>query len=99
MNGVVFYLALAVIAWSIFGRRIGVASLALAVVLAVGIGVSRIYLGYHYLTDVVGGLLAGVAWLLIVGAAFHARPSWWAWSGARISRTRRTDGSDKARAS
>ena len=99
MNGVVFYLALAVIAWSIFGRRIGLASLALAVVLAVGIGVSRIYLGYHYLTDVVGGLLAGVAWLLIVGVAFHARPSWWAWSGARMSRTRRTDGSDKARAS
>src|SRR6266550_2062024 len=98
MNGVVFYLALAVIAWSIFGRRIGLASLALAVVLAIGIGVSRIYLGYHYLTDVVGGLLAGVAWLLIVGAAFHARPSWWAWSGAGTSSTRRTDGSDKARA-
>lgn len=98
MNGVVFYLALAVIAWSIFGRRVGVTSVAVAVVLAIGIGVSRIYLGYHYLTDVVGGLLAGIAWLLIVGAAFRARPAWWTWGGADASRTRATDGPDKARA-
>jgi undecaprenyl-diphosphatase len=98
MNGVVFYIALAVIAWSIFGRRIGLASLVVAVVLAIGIGVSRIYLGYHYLTDVVGGLLAGVAWLLIVGAAFHARPTWWTWGEAGSSRERPTDTHDKARA-
>lgn len=29
------------------------------------IGVSRIYLGVHYPSDVVGGYLAGAAWLLI----------------------------------
>jgi undecaprenyl-diphosphatase len=98
MNGVVFYIALAVIAWSIFGRRIGLASLIVAVVLAIGIGVSRIYLGYHYLTDVAGGLLAGVAWLLIVGAAFHARPTWWTWGGAGASSERASDTHDKARA-
>jgi len=98
MNGVVFYIALAVIAWSIFGRRIGLASLFVAVVLAIGIGVSRIYLGYHYLTDVVGGLLAGVAWLLIVGAAFHARPTWWTWGEPGSSRERPTDTHDKATA-
>jgi undecaprenyl-diphosphatase len=28
------------------------------------IGLSRIYLGRHYLTDVLGGLLLGVAWVL-----------------------------------
>jgi undecaprenyl-diphosphatase len=39
------------------------------------IGTSRIYLGYHYFTDVVGGLLAGAAWLLIVFAAFD--PGLW----------------------
>lgn len=99
MNGVVFYIALAVIAWSIFGRRIGLVSLALAVVLAIGIGVSRIYLGYHYLTDVVGGLLAGIAWLLIVGAAFHARPTWWLWGRVSAQGARETDAPDTARAS
>ena len=76
-NALVFYVALALIGWSIFGRRVGVAAVALAAILAVGVGVSRIYLGYHYLTDVVGGILAGMSWLLIVGAAFRAR--WWSW--------------------
>jgi undecaprenyl-diphosphatase len=99
MNGVVFYVALAVIAWSILGRRVGLVSLGLAVVLGIGIGVSRIYLGYHYLTDVVGGLLAGLAWLLIVGAAFHVRPTWWLWGRASPDGAGDPDGPDRARAS
>ena len=74
MNSVAFYLALAVILWSIAGRRWGVAAVAGAAALCTLIGVSRIYLGYHYLTDVVGGALAGIAWLLITMAAFRAGP-------------------------
>ena len=74
MNSLAFYVALAIVAWSVFGRRAGLASVAAAIVLTMVIGVSRIYLGYHYLTDVVGGLLAGTAWLLIVAAAFRAGP-------------------------
>jgi len=81
-NAVVFYIALAVILWSVFGRRIGLIALSVAIVLALGVGVSRIYLGFHYLTDVVGGVLAGIAWLLVVGAAFRARPNWWNWGRA-----------------
>jgi undecaprenyl-diphosphatase len=79
MNGVVFYVALALIAWSVLGRRLGVILVVLASILAFWIGVSRIYLGYHYLTDVVGGFLAGIVWLLVVGAAFRARPKIWRW--------------------
>ena len=79
MNGVVFYVSLALILWSIFGRPVGVPAMLIASVLALGIGVSRIYLGYHYLTDVVGGWLAGIVWLLVVGAAFRARPKLWRW--------------------
>ena len=82
MNAFVFYVALALIAWSIVGRRLGMPAVAVAVGLAVAVGVSRIYLGFHYLTDVVGGLLAGTAWLLVVVAAFRARPTWWPWRAA-----------------
>jgi undecaprenyl-diphosphatase len=92
MNAVIFYGALALILWSAFGRRIGVIALVITAALAFGVGVSRIYLGYHYLTDVVGGLLAGIAWLLVVGAAFRARPTWRRWRTARTPGTRRPDG-------
>jgi undecaprenyl-diphosphatase len=74
MNSVAFYLALAVIVWSIRGRRAGLIATVLAIGLAVLIGISRIYLGYHYFTDVIGGLLAGVSWVLICIAAFRAPP-------------------------
>jgi membrane-associated phospholipid phosphatase len=79
MNAVIFYGALALILWSVFGRRIGLVALVIAALLSLGVGISRIYLGYHYLTDVVGGMLAGIAWLLVVGAAFRARPTWRRW--------------------
>jgi undecaprenyl-diphosphatase len=94
MNAIIFYVALALILWSVAGRRMGVVALVLAVVLALGVGVSRIYLGYHYLTDVAGGLLAGIAWLLVVGAAFRARPTWWQWGGGGTPPSPRHDGLD-----
>jgi undecaprenyl-diphosphatase len=74
MNSAVVYGALAVIVWSVAGRRAGSVAVAVAVALAPAIGTSRIYLGYHYFTDVVGGLLAAVSWLVIVVAAFRISP-------------------------
>ncbi len=90
---IIYYLTLALTAWLVSGRRIGLLVLVAGVVVALGVGVSRIYLGYHYLTDVVGGLLAGIAWLLVVGAAFRARPTWRQWRSERIPRTRERGGS------
>ena len=79
LSAVVFYGGVALVIWSLFGRRAGLAAIAVATIIALAVGVSRIYLGYHFLTDVVGAILAGVAWLLIVGAAFRARPTWRRW--------------------
>jgi undecaprenyl-diphosphatase len=96
MNGVVFYVALALIAWSVFGRRVGLVSMIIAGVLAFGIGVSRIYLGFHYLTDVVGGWLAGIVWLLVVGAVFRLRPDAWHWGRSEKSGGDTSRGSSSA---
>lgn len=79
MNSTVFYVALALLIWSVFGRRAGLVAMAVAVLLTIGVGVSRVYLGYHYVTDVVGGVLAGTAWLMVVGYSFRLRPTWWSW--------------------
>ena len=70
MNSLVFYLALAIIVGRLWSRRAGLIAAILAIGLAVLIGTSRIYLGYHYFTDVVGGLFAGLAWLLLVSWVF-----------------------------
>ena len=46
--------------WRSPARR--TSALMLAAVLALAIGVSRVYLGSHYPSDVIGGLLLGSAW-------------------------------------
>ena len=96
MNAVIFYGGVALLLWSIYGRRAGLAAVAVATVLAIGVGISRIYLGYHYLTDVVGGILAGLAWLVVVSAAFRARPTWQRWRTAWM--THRPTGAGPGRA-
>ena len=83
MNSLAFYVALAIVAWAVFGRRVGIPAIVAAVALAIVVGISRIYLGYHYFTDVFGGLLAGTGWLLIVGAAFRTGPLYGLWREAK----------------
>jgi len=65
----VLYGSLAVIAWS---RLRSVPARALAAVLAVAlpllVGAARVYRGMHFVTDVLGGLVLGAAWL---AAAVH----------------------------
>jgi len=51
----------------------------LAVTVIATLGFARLYLGAHWLSDVVGGVLLGVVWLLMLGIAYrrHVARSFW----------------------
>ncbi|MEA2607880.1 MAG: hypothetical protein QOJ75_123 [Chloroflexota bacterium] len=78
MNSLVFYLAIALIIWGRAGRRTGSIAVVIALVIAIAVGISRVYLGYHYVSDVVGGFAAGLAWLFVVSISFELVPANWA---------------------
>ena len=64
MGATVFYGLLALIAaQALIGRRSRFLALCLAVVLVAAIGTTRIYLGAHFLSDVLAALAAGILWL------------------------------------
>jgi membrane-associated phospholipid phosphatase len=47
-------------------RRVAVVAPAVATVLATAMGLSRVYLGHHWLTDVLVGWTLGAAWLAVI---------------------------------
>jgi membrane-associated phospholipid phosphatase len=72
-SSIAVYGALAVV----LARRLGspqarAAGITGVVLLVAAIGFSRLYLGVHYLSDVVAGYSAGLAWLLLAIGLLHA---------------------------
>lgn len=74
---VVFLTLGGLLSWSQPSRRIKIYILSMAVVLTILVGVSRVYLGVHWPTDVLAGWTIGAAWAL-------------AWSGIALVVARRS---------
>ena len=75
MSAVTYLTIAALLARSQSSPGIGVYFIALAALLTILIGVSRIYLGVHYPTDVLGGWCIGTAWAIacwIIAARLQA---------------------------
>ena len=54
-------------------RAVRIAIWTAAAIFAAAIGFSRIYLGVHYATDVLGGWLAAILWMLAVALVYKRR--------------------------
>lgn len=66
MMSAIIYITLGVLVASVVARRrLKVYILSLSFLLTAVVGVSRIYLGVHYPTDVLAGWMAGLAWALL----------------------------------
>ena len=71
MQAVVCYGALLLVFLPLLSGRARTSAIAATAVLIVAIGFSRLTLGVHYISDVVGGYVLGAAWLLASVAAFE----------------------------
>jgi undecaprenyl-diphosphatase len=67
LNSTVFFVTVAVLSRPrIHSQRLRAAVLTLALLLSIGVGLSRVYLGYHWATDVLAGWITASVWLTII---------------------------------
>ena len=70
LDATVFYGVMLLVFLPIIPRRLRKLATGLVIALVVAIGFSRVAVGVHYPSDVIGGWLLGVAWLGITAHAF-----------------------------
>ena len=63
-----------VLAWPVLGLRARHRALAAGIALVLLVGLTRMWLGVHYLSDVVGGWSVGLVWTLGTAVLFGAFP-------------------------
>jgi len=76
MNSMALALAIALVVWRLAGPRWGAVSFAVGVLAAGVIGLSRVYLGAHYPTDVLGGFATAALWVGVVVGVFRVSTTW-----------------------
>ena len=70
LSSTVFFLLLAALVWFAKVRRAAkTVALAVAILLSLAMGLSRVYLGYHWGTDVLAGWLVALTWLCVLATA------------------------------
>jgi undecaprenyl-diphosphatase len=81
LNATVFYGVMLLVFLPIIPPRLRKLAIGLVIALVLAVGLSRVALGVHYPSDVVGGWLLGVAWL---GITAHAFGHWRAEAGRGV---------------
>ena len=77
MGATLFYLFIAaVVAHALKSRGMRALAFTCALALVLTIGATRIYLGAHFFTDVLGALVAGTAWLAFCWTAVETLRKW-----------------------
>ncbi len=85
MNSLVAYGMLIYVLSRFVGRRWMPAAIAAAATVVLLVAASRVMLGFHYFTDVLGGTLAGFAWLAVCITLCEAAQAHRVWINRRRS--------------